>query len=210
MLPELIAYAKTPIPAKSIWRRPASAARTACQRRAIQDDDRYQFGARAVSQRGCGDDRLAERTSAALLRHHGIVARICQNRQTARAGGDHRAALGWCELRNLQSLVPTGRPLRFSTIPRPSLPSYCHSPSPLARSNYAGAAPRSPDLLPTELPRDRARLHICSIVNGLADRSGEDYTSSHAAARSRAVAPSISRHFSQAPATSSTQILPPP
>src|SRR5262249_51471845 len=40
------------------------------------------------------DDRLAERTSAALLRHHGIVARIRQNRQTARAGGDHRAALG--------------------------------------------------------------------------------------------------------------------
>ena len=28
------------------------------------------------------------------FRHHGIVARICQNRQTARAGGDHRAALG--------------------------------------------------------------------------------------------------------------------
>jgi hypothetical protein len=41
-------------------------------------------------------------------------------------------------------------------------------PPPLARSNYAGAAPRSPDLLPTALPRGRARLHICSIVNGLA------------------------------------------
>jgi hypothetical protein len=42
-------------------------------------------------------------------------------------------------------------------VPRPSLPSYCHSPSPLARSNYAGAAPRSPDLLPTALPRCRDR-----------------------------------------------------
>jgi tripartite-type tricarboxylate transporter receptor subunit TctC len=51
-------------------------------------------GACAVSQRGGGDDRPAERTSPTLLRHHGIVARICQNRQTARAGGDHRAALG--------------------------------------------------------------------------------------------------------------------
>jgi tripartite-type tricarboxylate transporter receptor subunit TctC len=32
--------------------------------------------------------------SPTLLRHHGIVARICQNRQTARVGGDHRAPLG--------------------------------------------------------------------------------------------------------------------
>src|SRR5262249_52671506 len=50
--------------------------------------------------------------------------------------------------------------------PRPSLPSYCPSPSPSLGSNYVGAAPRSPDLLP--IPRGRARLHICSIVNGLA------------------------------------------
>ena len=66
----------------------------ACQRRAVQGDDRHQYGACAVSQRRGGDDRPAERTSPTLLRHHGIVARICQNRQTARAGGDHRAALG--------------------------------------------------------------------------------------------------------------------
>src|SRR6516225_6399290 len=54
-------------------------------------------------------------------------------------------------------------------------------PLPLARSNYAGAAPRSPDLLPTALPRGSARLHICSIVNGLA-RSERRHIS-HAAAR---------------------------
>jgi hypothetical protein len=63
---------------------------------------------------------------------------------------------------------PLRRRLRAARPARPSLPSYCHSPSPLARSNYGGAAPRSPDLLPTALPRGRARLHICSIVNGLA------------------------------------------
>ena len=43
-----------------------------------------------------------------------------------------------------------------------SLPSYCHSPSPSLGSNYAGAAPTSPDLR---------------------DRSGDGSTSSHAAAR---------------------------
>jgi Tripartite tricarboxylate transporter family receptor len=34
---------------------------TACQRRAVQGDDRHQYGACAVSQRGGGDDRPAER-----------------------------------------------------------------------------------------------------------------------------------------------------
>jgi len=36
-------------------------------------------------------------------------------------------------------------------------------PLPPPQSNYTGAAPRSPDLLPTALPRGRARLYICSI-----------------------------------------------
>jgi tripartite-type tricarboxylate transporter receptor subunit TctC len=57
-------------------------------------DDRHEVGACAVSQRGGGDDRLAERTSAALFRHHGIVARVRESRQATRAGGHHRAAPG--------------------------------------------------------------------------------------------------------------------
>ena len=44
------------------------------QWRAVPGDDGHQYRARSVSQRGGGDDRLAERTSPALLRHHGIVA----------------------------------------------------------------------------------------------------------------------------------------
>ena len=89
---EFIAYAKAN-PGKINMASPGIGSTPPCQRRAVQGDDRHQYGARSVSQRGGGDDRPAERTSPTLLRHHSIVARICQNRQTARAGGDHRAAL---------------------------------------------------------------------------------------------------------------------
>src|SRR5215831_7870527 len=50
------------------------------------------------------------------------------------------------------------RQYSLMAFPRPSLPSYCRSPSPSLGSNYAGAAPRSPDLLPTALPRSQPKV----------------------------------------------------
>ena len=56
-----------PIRARSIWRRPAMAARPH-GRRAIQDDDWRQYGARALSRRAPGAHRPARRASAGHVR----------------------------------------------------------------------------------------------------------------------------------------------
>src|SRR6516165_8778685 len=68
-------------------------------------------------------------------------------------------------------------------------------PLPLARSNYAGAAPRSPDLLPTALARGRARLHICGIAIGAVTEPHRRTPQPAPGRRAK-----HSQHFSQAPA----------
>ena len=65
-----------------------------CRRRAVQDDDRRRHGARAVSRRGAGAYRSARRAGAGHVRQSCRVDRVHQGRQAARAGGDHRDALG--------------------------------------------------------------------------------------------------------------------
>ena len=66
----------------------------ACRRRAVQDDGRRRHGSRAVSRRGARAHRSARRAGAGYVRHHVILDRVHQSRQAARAGGDHRDALG--------------------------------------------------------------------------------------------------------------------
>ena len=68
--------------------------RAARGRRAVQDDGRRRHGARALSRRGARADRPARRAGAGAVRRHCLIDRVHQSRQAARAGGDHRDALG--------------------------------------------------------------------------------------------------------------------
>ena len=72
----------------------ATGPRITCRRRAVQDDDRRQHGARALSRRRARADRPARRTGAGHVRHTARVDRAHQGRQAARAGGDDGDALG--------------------------------------------------------------------------------------------------------------------
>ncbi len=62
--------------------------------RAVQDADRHQHGARAVSRRRAGADRPDGRAGAGDVRQHSDLCRPHQGRQAARARGDQRGALG--------------------------------------------------------------------------------------------------------------------
>ena len=79
---------------------------------------------------GARADRPARRAGAGLLRHHGVDHRVHQDRQAARAGGDHRDALSRCcrtsrpwanscratrRARGTASARPRARPPRSST-----------------------------------------------------------------------------------------------
>ena len=69
--------------------------RATCRRRAVQDDGRRRHGSCAVSRRCAGADRSARRTGAGRCSAPDAgVDRVYQGRQAARAGGDHRDALG--------------------------------------------------------------------------------------------------------------------
>ena len=92
-VPEFIAYAKAN-PGKINMASAGNGTPATCRRRAVQDDDRRRHGARALSRRGARADRSARRTGAGHVRHHAVVDRVHQGRQAARAGGDHRDALG--------------------------------------------------------------------------------------------------------------------
>src|SRR5215469_5466638 len=51
-----------------------------CRRRAVQDDDRHQHAARALSRRGACDYRPYRRASAGDVRHAAILNRVHQGR----------------------------------------------------------------------------------------------------------------------------------
>ena len=92
-VPEFIAYAKAN-PGKINMASAGIGTVAPCRRRAVQDDDRRRHGARALSRRGARAHRSARRTGAGHVRRHAVVDRAHQGRQAARAGGDHRDALG--------------------------------------------------------------------------------------------------------------------
>ena len=92
-VPEFIAYAKAN-PGKINMASAGNGTAATCRRRAVQDDDRRRHGPRALSRRGARADRSARRAGAGHVRRHAVVDRAHQGRQAARAGGDHRDALG--------------------------------------------------------------------------------------------------------------------
>ena len=92
-VPEFIAYAKAN-PGKINMASSGDRDVAPSGRRAVQDDGRRQHAARALSRRGARADRPARRTGAGHVRHHACFDRVHQGRQAARAGGDHRDALG--------------------------------------------------------------------------------------------------------------------
>ena len=65
-----------------------------CVRRIVQDDDRHQHGARALSRRRAGADRSARRTGAGDVRQPAVLDRAYQGRQAARARGDDSDPVG--------------------------------------------------------------------------------------------------------------------
>ena len=92
-VPEFIAYAKAN-PGKINMASAGIGSLHPCRRRAVQDDGRRQHGPCALSRHSARADRSARRTGAGHVRHHAGVDRVHQGRQAARAGGDHRDALG--------------------------------------------------------------------------------------------------------------------
>jgi len=60
--------------------------------RTVQDDDRRRHGSCALSRPGPGDDGSARRPGADPVCGCAGNRRLCQDRQAARAGGDHRRA----------------------------------------------------------------------------------------------------------------------
>ncbi len=90
-VPEFIAYAKAN-PGKLTMA--LSGNPLSCGGRAVQDDGRRRHGSRALSRCGPCARRSARRTGAGHVRHHVLIDRIRQGRQTPRPGGDHRDALG--------------------------------------------------------------------------------------------------------------------
>ena len=93
-VPEFIAYAKAN-PGKINMASAGNGSRDPCGRRTVQDDDRRRHGARALSRRRrprspiCSAGRCRSDVS-----RYDRVDRVHQGRQAARAGGDHRDALG--------------------------------------------------------------------------------------------------------------------
>ena len=83
-VPEFIAYAKAN-PGKINMASSRQWNRAPCVRRAVQDDDRHQHGARALSRRRARADRSARRAGAGHVRQHALVNRAHQGRQAARA-----------------------------------------------------------------------------------------------------------------------------
>ena len=92
-VPEFIAYAKAN-PGKINMASAGIGSASTCRGRAVQDDGRRQHGPRALSRRRARADRSDRRTGAGDVRPHARVDRVHQGRQAARAGGDHRDALG--------------------------------------------------------------------------------------------------------------------
>ena len=82
-----------PIPARSTWRRRASAAAAHVAGELFKMMAGVDMVARALSRRGAGAARSDQRPGPGHVRRHADVARLHQSRQAARAGGDHRDAL---------------------------------------------------------------------------------------------------------------------
>ena len=84
-VPELIAYAKAH-PDKLNMASGGDRSGAASRRRAVQDDDRHQHVACALSRRCAGDHRLTRPTSGGSVRHACLVSGVHQNRQLRALG----------------------------------------------------------------------------------------------------------------------------
>src|SRR5262245_7651065 len=71
-----------------------------CDRRAVQNDDRRQHAACALSGSAAGADRSHWRTSACHVRQHALLHRTYQGRQAAPFGGDRHGALAGASRRS--------------------------------------------------------------------------------------------------------------
>ena len=83
-VPEFIAYAKAN-PGKLSMASAGNRDRPARGGRTVQDDGWRRYGARAVSRRRARANRPARRTGAGDVPHHGLIHRVHQGRQAARA-----------------------------------------------------------------------------------------------------------------------------
>ena len=83
-----------PIRARSTWRRPATAAPPHVSGELFKMMTGVNMVHVPYRGGGARADRPARRTGAGHVRRHAVVDRVHQGRQAARAGGDHRDALG--------------------------------------------------------------------------------------------------------------------
>ena len=161
--------------------------RAPCGRRAVQDDGRRRHGSRALSRRGARADRSARRTGAGHVRRHARVDRVHQGRQAARAGGDHRDALGGAAGHPDRGRFRAGlRGERVGTASaRPRTRPPRSSTSSTRRSTRASPIPRSRRGLPTWAARClRARPPTSASSSPTKPRSGARWSSSRASSRS--------------------------
>ena len=164
-----------PIRARSTWRRPASAPQSHVSGELFKMMAGVDMVHVPYRGGGARAHRSARRTGAGHVRHHACVDRAHQGRQAARAGGDHRDALGGAAGHPDRGRFRAGlrgeRVVSASARPRTRRPR--SSTSSTRRSTPASPIPRSRRGLPTSAARClRARPPTSASSSPTKPRSG--------------------------------------